>query len=190
VLPTELLSHPALKWSLRFLDISHNPQLHPTDYLVEDLFLPALQSLYVVSTGLTSLDGLTSHLKAPALKELNISCHRLEGHVPWIRAWFPSCTNLLASDNWFSSIDVEAARGLEVLDIRNNQIEELPRAIGLLGNHVGKTEAGRLRSFECGGNKFRVPRIVVLEKGTEAVLKDLRRMVSEADIPKEWKDEI
>ena len=94
-LPFELLSHPALKWSLRSVDISHNPHLHPTDYLVEDLFLPELKSLYVVSTGLTSLDGLTSHLKAPALTELNISCHRLEGHVPWIRAWFPNCTSLL-----------------------------------------------------------------------------------------------
>ena len=190
VLPVELLSHPALKWSLRSLDISHNPQLHPTEYLTKDLFLPVLRSLYVVSTGLTSLDALTGHLKAPELSELNISCHRLAGHVPWIRAWFPSCTALLASDNWFSSIDVEAVRGLEVLDIRNNQIEELPRGIGLLGNHAGKTEAGRLRVFECGGNKFRVPRIVVVEKGTQAVLKDLRRMVNEKDVPEEWKDEI
>ena len=189
-LPIELLSHPALKWSLRSLDISHNPQLHPTEYLIEDLFLPVLRSLYVVSTGLTSLDGLTAHLNAPELTELNISCHRLAGHVPWVRAWFPSCTNLLASDNWFTSIDVEAVRGLEVLDIRNNYIEEIPRGIGLLGNHARKVEAERLRVFECGGNSFRVPRITVIEKGTEAVLKDLRRMVAANDIPNEWKDEI
>ena len=189
-LPIELLSHPALKWSLRSLDISHNPQLHPTEYLIEDLFLPVLRSLYVVSTGLTSLDGLTAHLNAPELTELNISCHRLAGHVPWVRAWFPSCTSLLASDNWFTSIDVEAARGLEVLDIRNNYIEEIPRGIGLLGNHVRKVEAARLRVFECGGNSFRVPRINVIEKGTEAVLKDLRRMVAAEDVPDEWKDEI
>ncbi len=190
VLPVELLSHPALKWSLRSLDVSHNPQLHPTEYLVKDLFLPVLRSLYVVSTGLTSLDALTAHLKAPELTELNISCHRLAGHVPWIKAWFPSCTSLLASDNWFTSIDVEAARGLEVLDIRNNSIEDLPRGIGLLGNHAGKMDPGRLRVFECGGNGFRVPRISIIEKGTDAVLKDLRRMVAAKDVPEEWKDEI
>ena len=85
---------------------------------------------------------------------------------------------------------MEAARGLEVLDIRNNYIEALPRGIGLLGNHAGKTEAGKLRVFECGGNKFRSPRITVIEKGTEAVLKDLRRMVPEAEVPEEWKDGI
>ena len=110
----------------------------------------------------------------------------MSGHVPWVKAWFPSCTSLLASDNWFNSVDVEAVRGLEVLDVRNNQIEELPRRIGLLGNHAGKSEPGRLRVFECGGNAFRVPRIMVIEKGTEAVLKDLRRMVDTKDVPEEW----
>jgi Leucine-rich repeat (LRR) protein len=189
-LPFELLSHPTLKWTLRSLDVSHNPLLHPTEYLTEDLFLPALQSLYIVSTGMTSLDPLTTYLKAPELAEINISCHRLAGHVPWIRAWFPNCTSLLASDNWFNSIDVEGVRGLEILDIRNNYIEELPRKIGLLGNHVGKSEPGRLRAFECGGNKFRVPRITTIEKGSEAVLKDLRRMIAADEVPEEWQEEM
>ena len=44
--------------------------------------------------------------------------------------------------------------------------------------------------FECGGNGFRVPRISIIEKGTDAVLKDLRRMVAAKDVPEEWKDEI
>ena len=187
--PIELLSHPSLKWSLKSLDLSHNP-LASTIYLIDDLFLPTLQSLYIVSTGLTSLDALTTHFKAPELKELNISCHRLAGHVPWVRAWFPKCTTLLATDNWFSSVDVEGVRGLEVLDVRNNEIETLPSKLGLFGNYANKTEPGRLRSFECGGNKFRVPRVTVIEKGTEAVLRDLRRMVPVADVPEEWKKEI
>ena len=189
MLPFELLSHPSLKWSLKSLDISHNPLL-PTEHIMGDLFLPKLQSLYIVSTGLASLDSLTTHLRAPELKELNISCHRLSGHLPWIRGWFPQCTSLLATDNWFSSIDVEGVRGLEVLDVKSNEIEVLPAKMGLLGNHPGKIEAGKLRMFECGGNRFRVPRLATIEKGTEAVLKDLRRMVPSNEVPEEWKDEM
>lgn len=189
-LPMELLCHPALKGSLRSLDISHNPRLHSTEYMTGEVLLPALQSLYVISTGLTSLDALTTNLKAPELLEVNISCHRLAGPLPCIRAWYPKVTTLLASDNWFSSVDVEAVKHLEVLDIRNNQIEGLPPALGLLGNHMGQREAGRLRSFESGGNLFRVPRLAVVDRGTEAVLKDLRRMVPASAVPEEWKEEI
>jgi len=185
-LPIELLMHPSVRWSLKSLDMSHNPFLDPTDYLTSEIHLPLLQSLYIVSTGLTTLDTLTTYLKAPELRELNISCHRMTGHVPWVRACYPALTILLASDNWFESIDVEAVRGLEVLDIRNNEVEVLPPAIGLLGNHAGKTQAGRLRSLECSGNKFRVPRLMVLEKGTEATLRDLRRMIPTEDVPEEW----
>lgn len=188
-LPEELLCHPALATSLRSLDISHNPHLHSTEYIHSEIHLPTLQYLYVVSTGLTSLDAL-ANLKAPALMELNISCHRLAGALPQIRAWFPNCTTLLASDNWFSSIHVDSVRGLEVLDIRNNQIESLPPAIGLLGNHGSKREEGRLRMLEVAGNVFRVPRIAVVERGTEAVLKDLRRMVPLSDVPEEWQGEV
>jgi Leucine-rich repeat (LRR) protein len=189
-LPIELLCHPALKWSLRSLDVSHNPRLDSDACLTSEVFLPALQSLYVVSTGLTSLDALTTHLKAPELLEVNISCHRLAGHVPWIRAWYPKITTLLASDNWFSSVDVEGIKGLEVLDIRNNQIESLPPTLGLVGNHAGQREAGRLRSFECAGNLFRSPRLAVLDKGSEAVLKDLRRRVPADAVPEEWREEV
>ncbi|OAP62953.1 hypothetical protein AYL99_02180 [Fonsecaea erecta] len=190
--PVDLLSHPSLKYSLQSLDLSHNPQLHPTEYLASELFLPNLKSLYIVSTGLTSLDSLTSNLKAPALTELNISCHRLAGHVPWVRAWWPNVNTLLATDNWFSSVDVEGVRGLEVLDIRNNEIETLPPKLGLLGNLPGSKEKtpGRLRVLEVSGNRFRVPRITVVEKGTEAVLKDLRRMVREEELTDEWRDVI
>ncbi|RMZ84719.1 hypothetical protein DV737_g929, partial [Chaetothyriales sp. CBS 132003] len=187
--PTGLLLHPSINGSLKSLDLSHNP-LTSNAYLAADLHLPALESLYMVSTGLASLDMLLTRLKAPRLCELNISCHRLTGQLPHVRSWFSNCTTLLATDNWFSSVDVDAVRGLEVVDIRNNEIDSLPPAIGLLGNHAGKREPGRLRSFECGGNRFRVPRISVIEKGTEAVLKDLRRMIPEADIPDDWRDEI
>lgn len=187
--PVDLLSHPLLKYSLQLLDLSHNALLHPTDYLSSELFLPCLKSLYIVSTGLTSLDSLTNHLKAPVLAELNISCHKLAGRVPWVRAWWPTCTTLLATDNWFTSVDAEGVRGLEVLDIRNNEIDTLPPKLGLLGNKPGSTpDYGRLRVLEVSGNRFRVPRLTVVEKGTEAVLKDLRRMVRAEEVPDEWKE--
>ena len=189
-LPVELLCHPAVKDSLKSLDISHNPRLHSTECLKSEVVLPSLQSLYVVSTGLTSLDSLTLHLRAPELQEINISCHRLAGPVPHIRQWYPKVKTLLASDNWFSNVDVDAIKGLEVLDIRNNQIEGLPPTLGLLGNHEGQRESGRLRSFECAGNLFRVPRWNVVERGTEAVLKDLRRRVPVEAVTEEWKDEL
>lgn len=187
--PVDLLNHPMLKYSLQVLDLSHNPFLHSTEYLTSELFLPNLKSVYIVSTGLTSLDALTTYLKAPCLVELNISCHRLAGRVPWVRAWWPTCTTLLATDNWFSSVDVEGVRGVEVLDIRNNEIETLPPKIGLLGNKPGGArETGKLRLLEVSGNKFRVPRLAIIEKGTEAVLKDLRRMITLDEVPDEWQE--
>ena len=190
--PTTLLTHPSLIYSLQSLDLSHNPSIHPTEYLTSEVFLPNLKSLYIVSTGLTSLDALTTFLRAPELKEVNISCHRLAGHVPWVRAWWPNVTTLLATDNWFTSVDVEGVRGLEVLDIRNNEIEALPPKLGLLGNHPDSKSkgpgSGRLRVLEVSGNRFRVPRVTVVEKGTEAVLKDLRRMVKSEEVSEEWRD--
>ncbi|KPI39103.1 Leucine-rich repeat-containing protein 40 [Cyphellophora attinorum] len=189
-LPTELLQHPSIANHLQSLDISHNAKLHSSNYLTSRLCLPALRSLYVVSTGLTALDAFTANLVAPELIELNISCHRISGPIPNIRAYFPKCRLLLASDNWFSSVTAEDIRGLEVLDIRNNQIDSLPVDIGLLGNHDDRQEPGRLRSLEVAGNPFRVPRIAVVEKGTEAVLKDLRRRVPTSEVPAEWEEEI
>lgn len=188
-LPVELLRHPLLKQSLRLLDISHNP-LHPVDYLTNQIDLPELRSLYVVSTGLTSLEAMFSNLKAPRLNELNISCHRLTGPIPPVRATYRECSTLSASDNWFSSISVESIKGLEVVDIRNNQIDHLPPIIGLLGTHHGMREPGKLRTFEVAGNPFRVPRVSVVEKGAEAILKDLRRMIPARDVPEEWREKI
>lgn len=54
---------------------------------------------------------------------------------------------------------------------------------------MGSTkEPGKLRVLEVSGNRFRVPRLAVVEKGTEALLKDLRRMIPENEVPEEWKE--
>lgn len=189
--PVELLTHPQVQHTLRSLDLSHNQRLHSTDYLAQQIHLPALQSLYIVSTGLSTLSSLTTHLTAPRLHDLNISCHRLTGALPPLRPHFPALTTLLASDNWFDTLPLTSVSGLEVLDIRNNEVDFLPPHIGLCGNHTGQPAlAGRLRVFECAGNRFRVPRLAVVEKGTEAVLRDLRRMVPSGEVPEEWMGEI
>jgi len=68
----------------------------------------------------------------------------------------------------------------------------LPPKLGMLGHSKAsraKGEKGRLRSFECSGNRFRVPRWQVVEKGTEAVLRDLRRMIPAGELEAEWVDE-
>jgi Leucine-rich repeat (LRR) protein len=190
-IPIDLLTHPSIQPALQNLDLSHNP-LASTTYLNHALTLPTLKTLNIISTTLSTLDPLTTYLKAPTLSTLNISCHRLSGHLPWPRAFWPSVTTLLATDNWFSSIDVEAVRGLEVLDVRNNEIESLPAKLGMLGANPSKKRGdtnGRLRVFECTGNRFRVPRWEVVERGTEAVLRDLRRMVPAGELEGEWADE-
>lgn len=191
-IPVELLTHPAVQQSLHTLDLSHNP-LASSTYLSHALTLSSLRTLNIISTALSTLDPLTTHLKAPSLTFLNISCHRLSGHLPWPRAFWPSVTTLLATDNWFSSIDVEGVRGLEVLDVRNNEIDALPAKLGMLGVSQQARKKwdtnGKLRVFECAGNRFRVPRWDVVERGTEAVLMDLRRMVPQGELEGEWLDE-
>jgi Leucine-rich repeat (LRR) protein len=190
-IPIDLLTHPSIQPALKNLDLSHNP-LASTTYLTHALTLPNLKTLNIISTTLSTLDPLTTHLKAPTLTTLNISCHRLNGHLPWPRAFWPSVTTLLATDNWFGSIDVEAVRGLQVLDVRNNEIECLPAKLGMLGANPSKKGGdtkGKLRVFECAGNRFRVPRWDVVERGTEAVLRDLRRMVPAGELEGEWADE-
>lgn len=186
-LPISLLEHPSIQDHLQNLDLSHNP-LSPTEYLCNNLYLPKLLSLCIVSTGMTSLTPLETHLSAPNLHTLNISCHRLTGALPQLRRQFPKLTTLLATDNWFTSVGVSAVRGLEILDIRNNEVDRLVPHIGMLGNKEGQAREGRLRSLEVSGNKFRVPSWQVVERGTEAILKDLRRMIPLEELDEEWRD--
>lgn len=105
------------------LDLSHNP-LDPTACLTTTLFLPHLRKLSVVSTGLTTLTSIATHLSAPQLRHLNISSHRLSGPVPKFRYYFPKLEELIATDGWFEVVETRTVVGLKLLDLRNNCIGE------------------------------------------------------------------
>ena len=123
VFPAALLTQPGVMFNLESLDLSHNP-MESADYLCEPIWLPKLKSLSLVSTGLTSLEAMCTYLSAPELTELNISCHRLSGPVPRLRETFPKLSVVLATDNWFTELNIESVQGLTVLDLTNNPIED------------------------------------------------------------------
>jgi Leucine-rich repeat (LRR) protein len=188
---------PALPDSLTFfaetltaLSLAHN-QLVGESYLgaSSTLDLPALKELNLAHNHITGLTPLVTHLRAPNLQKLDISFNRVST-LPQgppgpqkLRDAFPQLTVLLASNNHLSDLDPEAIRGLRVVDAANNDIAHLNPRIGLLGG-----QEGGLERLEVSGNRFRVPRWSVLERGTEATLRWLRGRVPVAEMAG-WKGE-
>ncbi len=159
--------------SLTLLDLSHN-KLSNNNYLGNVLSLPNLKVLDLSFNFISSFNPLLGFLSAPKLTELNVSRNRLTG-LPILRNSFPSLTSLFASDNKISELQVEAVRGIQVLNVTGNELGHLEPKLGLLG-----TEG--LRTFLVGGNTFRVPRRDVVEKGTGAVLAYLRGRIPEEEL--------
>ncbi|KAK7942610.1 Leucine-rich repeat-containing protein 40 [Apiospora aurea] len=164
--------------TLSSLTIAHN-QLVGESYLSEELDLTALKELNLSHNHITSLGPLTAHLRAPNLQKIDISCNRLVS-LPRLREFFPSLTVLLVSNNHLEDLDPESIKGLKIVDANNNDISHLNPRLGLLGG------AGNLERLEVNGNRFRVPRWNVLERGTEATLRWLRGRVPVAEMG-EWK---
>ena len=108
---------------LQTLDVSHN-LLNTKTYLTQPTHLLRLESLSIVNAGISSLDPLTTNLKAPKLRALNISCNRLGGHIPDLKAYFPELRMLIATDNWFTGVDGRLVEDLETLDLRSNAVAE------------------------------------------------------------------
>jgi Leucine-rich repeat (LRR) protein len=152
--------------TLTSLILSHNELANDT-FLNYDLELPSLKELNLSSNTFTSLHPLTTHLQAPSLEKLDISFNRLVS-LPILRSSFSRLTVLLASNNSIKDLPPEAVKGLKVLDCSSNDIESLNARIGLLGG------PGGLERLDVSGNRFRVPKYTVLEKGTEATLMWLR----------------
>ena len=157
--------------TLTTLDLSNNKLGKNPTFLPQPLNLPNLQSLNLTSNALTTLDPLTTSLKAPKLSTLIVLFNRLTclPTSPSLTSAFPSLSKLLASNNQISVLDVEAVRGLQVLDVSSNEIEALPPRLALL--------EGTLRTLIVNGNRFRVPSWGILEKGTEEILKWCRRKI-------------
>lgn len=172
------------------LDLSHNP-LDGAEFLTSRLELPKLQSLTLNAARLTSWEPLLTNLIAPSLTFLDVSHNRLKGPLPHLRQTYPELKTLVASDNQIASLDFEAAQGLQVLELSNNDIDSLPPKIGLLAAERSPQNWGTgsaLRRFEVAGNRFRVPRWQVVAKGTDAILEFLRERIPTSDLP-EWEKE-
>jgi Leucine-rich repeat (LRR) protein len=152
--------------TLTTLSMAHN-ELTSDTFLKDDLDLPALKELNISSNTFNSLLPLIQRLQAPLLEKLDISFNRLTS-LPVLRPHFPQLTILLASHNTIRELSPEAAKGLKVLDCSSNDISSLNPRIGLLGG------PGGLERLDVSGNRFRVPKYTILEKGTEATLAWLR----------------
>lgn len=179
-----------LAQGLTELDLSKNP-LDSSKFLSSPLALPKLQTLSLSAAGLTSLEPLLAHLKAPSLNFLDVSKNRLTGSLPHVRQNFPELKTFVVSDNQISSLEFEAVQGLQSLDVSNNDIDSLPPKIGLLAAERSPKNWGTgsaLRRFDVAGNRFRVPRWQIVTKGTDAVLGYLREHIPSRDLP-EWEKE-
>ena len=165
--------------SLSTLSLAHN-QLVGESYLGsnEELALTSLKELSLASNHITGLAPLVNCLRAPALQKLDVSFNRVAG-LPTgsqLKDAFPNLTVLLVSNNHLVDLDPESIKGMRVVDAMNNDIEHLNPRIGLLGG------TGGLERLEVTGNRFRVPRFNVIERGTEATLRWLRGRVPVAEM--------
>ncbi|KAH8784090.1 hypothetical protein F5882DRAFT_327395 [Hyaloscypha sp. PMI_1271] len=152
--------------TLTTLSLAHN-ELTSDTFLNDDLEMPALKELNLSSNTFNSVQPLIQHLKAPLLERLDISFNRLNS-LPPLKRYFPSLITLLASNNTIRELSPESVKGLRVLDCSSNDINSLNARIGLLGG------PGGLEMLDVKGNRFRVPKYTILEKGTEATLSWLR----------------
>lgn len=169
--------------TLSALSLAHN-QLVGETYLGgasgnDSLDLPALKELNLAHNHITGLGPLITHLRAQQLQKLDISFNRLASlpQGTQLRDAFPNLTVLTASNNHLVDLDPESIRGLKVVDAANNDIAHLNPRIGLLGG-----SEGGLERLEVSGNRFRVPRWNVLDRGTEATLRWLRGRVPVAEM--------
>lgn len=166
--------------TLSALSLAHN-QLVGETYLPARLELPALRELNLAGNHVTSLAPLTANLASPLLEKLDVSVNRITGLPGDLRTAFPRLVVLLAANNHIMDLDPDAIKGMQVVDVGNNDITHLNPKLGLLGG------SGGLKRLDVAGNRFRVPRWNVLERGTDATLRWLRGRVPVAEMAS-WKE--
>lgn len=166
--------------TLTTLSLAHNKLVGET-YLSVELGLPALKEINLVNNHITSLAPLTTYLDAPSLEKIDVSMNRISTLPGDLRTAFPALVVLLAANNHLEELDPEIIKGMHVVDAGYNDITHLNPKIGLLGGNGG------LKRLEVTGNRFRVPRWSVLERGTDATLRWLRGRVPVAEMAK-WRE--
>ncbi|NXF63542.1 LRC40 protein, partial [Ciccaba nigrolineata] len=104
------------------------------------------------------------------LQLINLSFNRFKA-FPSVLYRIPALETILLSDNQVGCVDAQGLRalaGLGTLDLRNNDLLQLPPELG---------HCQSLRTLLLEGNPFRTPRAAVLAKGTAAVLEYLRSRI-------------
>ncbi|POS87837.1 hypothetical protein EPUL_000744 [Erysiphe pulchra] len=155
--------------TLTNLNMSHN-ELSNDTYIKDNLELPELRELNLSSNTFNSLQPIIQNLQAPKLERLDISFNRLTS-LPVLRNHFPNLTTLLASHNTIRELLPESIKGMHIVDCSSNELDSLNPKIGLLGGSEG------LKHLDVRGNRFKVPKYSVIEKGTEAILAWLRNRI-------------
>jgi Leucine-rich repeat (LRR) protein len=167
--------------TLTSLSLASN-QMVGESYIQEIIELPALTELNLSSNHITSMAPLTKFLHAPKLEKLDMSVNRITALPNDLKSAFPDLKALLVNSNHLIELDPETINGLRVVDASSNDITHLNPRIGLLGGRGG------LERLDVMGNRFRVPRWNVLERGTEATLRWLRGRVPIAEMATWRKD--
>ncbi|KFY25523.1 hypothetical protein V493_04596, partial [Pseudogymnoascus sp. VKM F-4281 (FW-2241)] len=157
--------------TLTTLNMSHNSLTSDT-FMKDEIELPALKELNLSSNTFSSLSPILRLLSAPRLEKLDVSFNRLTT-LPFLRGAFPLLTTVLASNNTIREVGAQNVSGLRVLDVGSNELERLDARLGLIES---------LQRLEVSGNRFRVPKHTILEKGTEAVLAWLRDRIPVSEL--------
>ncbi|OBT85025.1 hypothetical protein VE02_04995 [Pseudogymnoascus sp. 03VT05] len=157
--------------TLTTLNMSHNSLTSDT-FMKDEIELPALKELNLSSNTFSSLSPILRLLSAPRLEKLDVSFNRLTT-LPFLRGAFPLLTAVLASNNTIREVSAQNVTGLRILDVGSNELERLDARLGLVES---------LQRLEVSGNRFRVPKHTILEKGTEAVLAWLRDRIPVSEL--------
>ncbi|KAI4099987.1 MAG: hypothetical protein LQ339_005653 [Xanthoria mediterranea] len=127
------------------------------------LDLPNLTTLNLSSNQIAIDDLMAAGMAMPKLTALDISRCRTD-HLPPLPSKFPQLITLIAFDNRITILDIECVRGLEILDLKGNDLRSLPAELSLLG----------LKKLLVGGNPMRAPRREILEGSTERLMEWLK----------------
>jgi hypothetical protein len=137
-IPAALFHESELLFQIRTLDLSSNPLCSTQDlYLTFPLTLPVLETLILRRCGLSRIDPLTTYLKAPELRELDISGHELTGFVPALRQFFAKLIVLDANGGQFEFVEETAVVGLKRIDLRGNQLGQREDQVRKMGERLG-----------------------------------------------------
>jgi Leucine-rich repeat (LRR) protein len=123
--PVPLFAESDCLLQVQSLDLSSNPMDGANEeYLAENIHLPNLELLRLQSCQVSSLEPLIKHLRAPNLRELDISGHQLVGEVPHLQRYFPRLQTLIARRGSFEHLDEAAVAGLSFVDLSENLLGE------------------------------------------------------------------